>query len=334
MASTLRSKGSSNKDQAKEKGENLKQLTLQTTSGQAEASTRDFELKLLAQLEKLRKENQEGHSQTKLTLDRMETSLKGLKEDITKLENRTTEAEERISANEDANRRHVRAFRYLLHRDVDLTARCEDMQNRLRRNNLRLYRVPEGSEGKDVKGFVQELLKSALQLPPEMQVNIERAHRAMAAKPKNPSATPRSLIVRFVDYSVKDAILRQAWEQRKVMYKEEQIYFDHDYSPELQKKRARVRDAIKQLKQKNIRAKCLYPAQLKVYMEDGEKTYSTMAEASSMLQGLGVQVRVAEREQMERELARDRWSTTGGRRGREPVTLTHTEIESFFNAEN
>ena len=81
---------------------------------------------------------------------------------------------------------------------------------------------------------------------PGVNLQIERAHRSLTAKPKNPTATPRSLIVKFLDYSVKDATLRQAWSQRQILYKAELIFFDHDYSPELQKKRAQERDAIKQ----------------------------------------------------------------------------------------
>lgn len=103
---------------------------------------------------------------------------------------------------------------------------------------MRIYRVPEGNEGVDVKEFVKELLQAALQPMPEVNLQIERAHRSLTTKPKNPEAAPRSLIVKFVDYSVKDAILRQAWSQRQIVYKANLIYFDHDYSPELQKKRA------------------------------------------------------------------------------------------------
>lgn len=51
---------------------------------------------------------------------------------------------------EDKERRHERAIQYLLQRDVDLTDECEDLQNRSRRNNLRIYQVSEGDEGIDV----------------------------------------------------------------------------------------------------------------------------------------------------------------------------------------
>lgn len=140
--------------------------------------------------------------------------MQELKGDKTKLQMRTTETEGRISAAEDNGQRYERALWYLLHREMDLTARCEDLPNRSRWNNLRIYRVPEGSQGKDVKEFVKELMQSTLQPMPEINLNIERAHRSVTAKPKNPTVAPRSLIVKFMDYSTKEAILRQAWIKR------------------------------------------------------------------------------------------------------------------------
>lgn len=318
----------------KDKNENLKQLTLmQASCAAADASIGDPGSKILAELEKLRKENLDGHTQTRLSLTKIESSMQELRDEMTKLEKRTTDAEGRIGAAEDTGIRHQRAIRYLLHREMDLTARCEDLQNRSRRNNLRIYRVPEGSEGKDVKAFVRELIQSVLQPMPEVNLQIERAHRSLTAKPKNPTAAPRSLIVKFLDYSVKDAILRQAWSQRQLLYKAEPIFFDHDYSPELQKKRTQVRNTIKQLKQKNISAKCIYPAQLRITTADGEKTYSTLTQALPALQEHGIQIRVDERERMESEMSRYRWSTAGGGRGRDPAVLPAVDVRAFLNGD-
>ncbi len=47
---------------------------------------------------------------------------------------------------EDKALRHERAIRYLLHRDAKLSAKCEDLESRARRNNLRIYGVKEGGE--------------------------------------------------------------------------------------------------------------------------------------------------------------------------------------------
>lgn len=87
---------------------------------------------ILAELKKLQKENLDGHSQTKQSLTKLECSVKGLKGKIQKLERKTTEVNDHISETEDAGRRYKRAIRYLLHQEVALTARCEDLQYRSR----------------------------------------------------------------------------------------------------------------------------------------------------------------------------------------------------------
>lgn len=94
------------------------------------------------------------------------------------------------------------------------------------------------------------------------------------------------------------------------------IYFDQDYSPDLQRKRARLRGVIKQLKEKGVRAKIRYPAQLRLDLESGPKTFPTLVEAIQTLHDLGVSVQASEREKMERELSREPWSRReNGRRG-------------------
>lgn len=92
-----------------------------------------------------------------------------------------------------------------------------------------------------------------------------------------------------------------------------------------------MRGVIKQLKQKNIKAKCIYPAQLKMFTESGENTYPTLADAITTLQELNIQVQVDERMLMERELSHYRWSNVGRRRGKEPVVLLGKDIKAFFN---
>lgn len=336
MATSLRSKSTNKTEGILEKSDSLKQLTLpETMTSNVEANLANVastttENRILAELEKLRQENNEGHNQTLVTLSKLETTMQEMKSDLVRLERKTTEAENRISGVEDTVLRHERAIRYLLTREVDLTARCEDQQNRSRRNNLRIYRVPEDSEGTDMKTFIKHLLQTTLQLGPDVNMQIERAHRALGAKPKSHIAAPRSIIVKFVDFSVKETILRQAWGQRQVLYNGNPIFFDHDYSPELQKRRSQVREVIKQLKQKNIRAKCLYPAQLKVITQDNEETYRSLVEAVPWLREQGIQVRVDDRERMENELARFRWHTVGGQRTNR-ATLSSADARAFFD---
>lgn len=77
-----------------------------------------------------------------------------------KLEKRVVDAEERITAAEDSNAVHGKAIGFLLQREAQLLERCEDLENRHRRQNLRLYQIPEGSEGRDMNAMNASSLKS------------------------------------------------------------------------------------------------------------------------------------------------------------------------------
>lgn len=57
-----------------------------------------------------------------------------------------------------------KAIGFLLQREAELVERCEDLQNRVRRQNLRLYQVPEASEGSDIVAFIKKLLLKVLRL--------------------------------------------------------------------------------------------------------------------------------------------------------------------------
>ncbi|KAJ4920553.1 hypothetical protein JOQ06_023084 [Pogonophryne albipinna] len=71
----------------------------------------------------------------------------------------------------------------------------------------------------------------------------------------------------------------RAWKQRDIEFEGQRVYFDQDYSPDLQGKRKRVREVIKQLKEKNIKAQSPYPAQLKLFLATGVRVFPTLVEA-------------------------------------------------------
>lgn len=110
----------------------------------------------------MRMDVKEFEGQTKQSFTRLETSVGGLSAQLTELEKRVVDAEERITASEDSNAAHGKAIGFLLQREAELLERCEDLENRYRRQNLRLYQIPEGSEGRDVVAFIKKLLLTVL----------------------------------------------------------------------------------------------------------------------------------------------------------------------------
>lgn len=214
-------------------------------------------------------------------------------------------------------------------REAKLTAKQEDLENRLRRNNIRVYGIPEEAEGKEMVPFLVEFFKTTLEPQDDMEIKLERAHRAIAPKPKT-AAPPRSIIARFLDFSVKQVVLQQAWKQRGITFQGQKIYFDQDYSPEVQRKRKQVREVIKKLKEKNIKAQSPYPAQLRVFLDTGVKVFPSLLEAQPFLKELGVAADMEERDVLERELTQDIWTTQDNRR-RKRQLLSPTEIRDIID---
>lgn len=303
---------------------NQKQLTLEASM--ANGSNND-ESELLVELRKLRRENGDAFQETKQSLNRLETSVGEIKQQMEKLNERLTTVEHRVSNAEDRSIRHERALGYLLRREARLTAKQDDMENRLRRNNIRVYGIPEEAEGKEMVPFMVEFFRTTLTLKDDVEIKLERALRAIAPKPKTKAST-RSIIVRFLDFSVKQAVLQQAWKQRDITFQGQKVYFDQDYSPDVQRKRKQVREVIKRLREKNIKAQSPYPAQLKVFLDTGVKVFPSLLEAQSFLKELGVAAEIEERDVLERELTQDTWTTQDNRRKRKQL-LSPTEIRAI-----
>ncbi|KAI4800826.1 hypothetical protein KUCAC02_007055, partial [Chaenocephalus aceratus] len=76
-----------------------------------------------------------------------------------------------------------------------LENKCEEVD---RRNNLRIYSVPEKCEGNNMMDFVENLIREKLDVSGD--IPIERAHRATGHLTGH-SDRPRSIIVRFQNYN-------------------------------------------------------------------------------------------------------------------------------------
>lgn len=72
------------------------------------------------------------------------------------LETRLNEAETRINDIESANTVMKEALAKSLERQRAMQEKMTDLEGRSRRNNMRIYGVPEGAEGNSVSDFVEQ----------------------------------------------------------------------------------------------------------------------------------------------------------------------------------
>lgn len=221
--------------------------------------------------------------------------LEIIKEEIAKVNNRLDEAEGRIEEAEERIQNTEEVVTAMLKLHTKLEEKLLDLESRSRRENIRIYGVPEGSEGDSTTMalFVESLLREGLELTEEMpDLQIERAHRSAGPQPPA-DAPPRSIIVKLLSFKTKDVLLRGAWQKKGFVWQQNRINLDHDYPPLILKKRREYSEIRKVLKEKKVQFQTLFPARLRVRHEDGTKTYNSIEEASEDMRRRGYTVTTA-----------------------------------------
>lgn len=252
--------------------------------------------------------------------------LGGIKEDIAKVNSRIEEAEGRIEKTEERMLTVEEIVTELVRSHTKLADKLTDFESQSRRQNIRIYGVPEESEHQSptVAGFVERLLRDGLQLDQTEDFGIERAHRSLGPIPPS-GASPRSIVVKFLSFKTKEKILRKAWQQRGITWNEKRITLDNDYPPSILKKRREYTDIRKTLKDNQIQFQTLFPARLKVKYANGEKTYNTAMEASQDMSQRGFPVTVIKSpETIVEQLKQLTWSRVTRGTGRTAANPEHT----------
>lgn len=220
-------------------------------------------------------------------------TLKEIKEELSVTNNRIDEAEARIMEAEERLQHIEVATHELLELQKQFENRLVDQEGRSRRENIRIHGVKEGAEDSATSmiEFIEKLLREKLELPPSLHLQIERAHRALASRPPADSP-PRSIVVRFMSFRNKEEIIKIAWQKRGFEYEGRRVFFDHDYAPDVLRKRKEYTEAKKVLREKKIRFQTPFPAKLRVFYEGEIRVYNTAEEATTDMVRRGFQVEV------------------------------------------
>lgn len=218
--------------------------------------------------------------------------LSDIKQELKRASDRLDEVEGRVDETETVLQATSTLIKQLTLRQANLEARLIDQEARARRDNLRIYGIPENKEGTDMAGFLDKLLKTSLNLPHDRDLKIERAHRALAPKPTGSQAKPRSIVVKFGSWRTKEDVIKRAWQKKEVFCDNVRFYVDHDFPPEVQKKRGEYTEAKKMLKAKRIKFQTPYPAKMRIFYDDGTRLFESAAEATRDMSARGFPVTV------------------------------------------
>lgn len=155
--------------------------------------------------------------------------------------------------------------------------------------------------------IMEKFLRENLNIPSAEELQIQRAHRAFSSPPPDGSQ-PRSILVKFLCLTVREEVLKLAWQKKGFSWNNNRISLDYDYPPEIMAMRREYADVRRILKENNLRFWTIYPAHLKVFYEDDMKIYNTVEDTMADMATRGLPVKI------------NRWQLSekndrGGRRG-------------------
>lgn len=140
-----------------------------------------------------------------------------------------------------------------------LLAKQDNMENRLRRCNLRFIGLPEGTEGKDPTTFLEQLLITRYGREAfSATFAFERAHCMPARQPPQ-GAPPRTFIAKLLNYKDRDEALRMAGVKSNIPIGNVKVAIFPDFSTEVQKRRQFFTEAKRRLRIKNLKYSIAVP---------------------------------------------------------------------------
>ena len=130
------------------------------------------------------------------------------------------------------------------------------MEDTGRRNNVRIIGVVENSETVDMETFVRTLLEGCLGMDVGRGLEIERAHRC-GPKPNTDARFSRHILVKFLRFSAREAVLCAARKKGNTKWKGQRIYFSQTYPETQRKKYDEVKSQLRSMK--DVSYAMLYP---------------------------------------------------------------------------
>ncbi|KAL0197757.1 hypothetical protein M9458_006297, partial [Cirrhinus mrigala] len=188
--------------------------------------------------------------------DGIMTAIESMKKETNDCNERVSQAELRISNTED-DVAHLQAKVDKLESKNKLV----DLETRSRLNNLRLVGLPEGAKGRDPCSFLEKWIPEVLDaVTLQSSGIIERAHRI--GPMKDSKAPPRTLIMRFLNYEDKQAVIAAARAKKDIQYKNQQIRFYADLATGIHQLRKQFDPILQELRDLGIRHGVVHPARL------------------------------------------------------------------------
>lgn len=194
--------------------------------------------------------------------------------------------QDRVDSVQAAAREDRRSVIDLKKQFDQLTTKLTDLEDRGRRNNVRIVGLPETAEGSDTVGYLKANLPKWIPSLEGRDIDIERAHRVYDGRDANTNK-PRTLIFRLLRWQDRSAILKGARKVYPVKFANNAtLLFFPDFSPTTTAKRKSFSPVMKKATAMGLEPFLIYPALMK--MEHGGKkmTFDSPQAAEDFIKSL------------------------------------------------
>lgn len=171
---------------------------------------------------------------------------------------------------------------------IEMNRHLEDLDNRGRRNNIRVRGIPEMVDSDQIIPALQRVFNSLLERQEDTDIKFVRAHRALRARGPDTSP-PRDSICCLQNYPLKKDIMRKACRNDHIVFNGEHIMLFQDLSQITLKNRRALSPLLDKLREHDLRYTWRFPFALVVTLAGKQHILRSSSELPDFCEGLGVE---------------------------------------------
>ncbi|CAH2322102.1 Hypothetical predicted protein [Pelobates cultripes] len=193
----------------------------------------------------------------------LKAEVAGIKSDIARQDTRITAIEQRAETAESQWQATDTAIRRQGDLILAMRRHLEDLDNRGRRNNIRVRGVPEADgAGENIAESLTQLFRIILREEAPDHFRFDRAHRAL--RPRTADGTPRDIVCCIHSFTLKEQIMLKARSRAHWTYRGAEVTLYNDLSLLTLDARRALRPVTSALRDRNIPYRWGYPFSINV----------------------------------------------------------------------
>lgn len=205
------------------------------------------------------------------------TKLTTITDDISACTRRLDEVDETLSGMDSRITKLETECVALRKTNVELTEKAERLEKHSRKNNVRVFGLPDNIENGHPTNYMnmlfKELFKDKLKSEPEVDI----AHRIGPVRKEGGKA----MIVRLQQFAVKEEIMKVVKNERMMQIRGMKLKIFPDLTKETAKKRASFWELRAKLKSADVRHGIIHPATLILTFKGETKKFTERSEAEA-----------------------------------------------------